>query len=185
MTTRDDFLFELSASLRGPRRRRQRLVDELAAHIDDALRAELTATQSHADAQRIVLDRVGPADAIANRWNADRRARRKTQRRRLAVVAPAIVAASALGVTQYAAGTPQPPKRDGSCKPISADAGSARVGRKPNGSKPESVEDHHGREAAGSSTAAAAGRGSALQARPTAYQARAGSEKGPSGSPRR
>lgn len=108
----DDFLAEVGASLRGPRRHRKRLVDELAAHIDDAVRAELAANVHIGDAERAVLDRIGNASAIADRWNADRRIVRTRRHRRLAGATFVLVVAGALGVTQYAAGKSQPLKRD-------------------------------------------------------------------------
>jgi hypothetical protein len=111
MTT-ENFLAELAVSLRGPRRRRRRLVDEMAAHIEDAIRAELATNASRVEAERIVLDRFGCADIIARRWNGDRRVARGRRRRRLAAIALAGVAAGALGVTQYAAGKPELPRRD-------------------------------------------------------------------------
>ena len=111
MTT-EDFLVELAVSLRGQRRRRKRLVDEMAAHIDDAIRAELATTATRVEAERIVLDRLGGADMIARRWNSDRRIARGRRCRRLAAIALAVVAAGALGVTQYAAGKPELPRRD-------------------------------------------------------------------------
>jgi HAAS domain-containing protein len=110
--TAEDFLAELAVSLRGPRRRRKRLVDEMAAHIDDAIRAELATNAPRVEAERIVLDRLGCADVIARRWNGDRRVARGRRRRRLAAIAFAGVAAAALGVTQYAAGKPELPRRD-------------------------------------------------------------------------
>jgi hypothetical protein len=103
----DDYVAELAASLRGPRRQRKRLLDEVAAHIDDAVHAELAFNPSFLEAKRAVLDRLGEPRAIADRWNADHRFRRERRRRRLALAAFAIVAAGALGVTQYAAGKPQ------------------------------------------------------------------------------
>jgi anti-sigma-K factor RskA len=115
--TADDFLDELSSALRGPRRRRQRLISELAAHIDDAIRAEVAANAPPEQAERDVLDRLGSAAAIARRWNDDRRGHRETWRRRAAVIALTAVAAGALGVTQYAAGKPQPPKPDAGLVP--------------------------------------------------------------------
>jgi hypothetical protein len=111
MTT-EDFLAELAVSLRGPRRHRKRLIDEIAAHIDDAIRAELAITVPRVEAERIVLHRLGCADRIARHWNSDRRIARGRRRRRLAAIALAVVVAGALGLTQYAAGKPQLPRRD-------------------------------------------------------------------------
>jgi hypothetical protein len=110
--TKDEFLAGVRASLRGPRRRRERLVEELAAHIDDAMGAELAANPSFVDSERIVLERLGNAGAIADRWNADRRKLRARRHRRLAAATFVLVAAGALGTTQYAAGKSQPPRRD-------------------------------------------------------------------------
>lgn len=110
MTT-EDFLADLAASLRGGRRHRRRLIAEVAAHIDDAVRAELAAGTSLSEAERIVLDRLGGAGVIARRWNTDRSATRGRRRRRLGTLAVAVVGAGALGITQYASGKPQPPSR--------------------------------------------------------------------------
>jgi len=90
--------------------------------------AELTATRIQADAERIVLDRLGTVEAIADRWNVHERARREKKRRRLAAAALAVVATGALGLTQYAAGTPQPRKthqrRDVRCERAAPRCGS-------------------------------------------------------------
>jgi hypothetical protein len=106
MTT-DEFLAQLAACLRGPRRHRQRLIEEIGAHIDDALHAELARNTNHEEAEQVVLDRFGDADTLARHWNKDRYILRVARRRRLAAVAFAAVAAGALGITQYAAGKPQ------------------------------------------------------------------------------
>lgn len=105
-----EFLDEVAASLRGPRRRRQRLIDELQTHIEDGVRAALEADVSVHYAERHILDQLGTADQIANRWNADQRALQGKLRRRVAALAFAAVVAAALGVTQYAAGTPRSPR---------------------------------------------------------------------------
>jgi hypothetical protein len=108
--TTTEFLDEVAGSLRGPRRRRQRLIEELQAHIEDGVRAALEPDVSVQHAERHVLDQLGTADQIAHRWNADQRALQGKLRRRLAAVAFAAVVAAALGVTQYAAGKPQSPR---------------------------------------------------------------------------
>lgn len=108
---KEDFLAELARLLRGTRRHRERLIAELAAHIEDAVSAEEIAHTPPYDAERRVLDRLGGAEAIARRWNADRRALRGRRHRRLAALAVSIAGAGALGITQYAAGKPQPPPR--------------------------------------------------------------------------
>ena len=109
MTT-PEFLGELAASLRGPRRLRQRLIDELQAHIEDGVHAALERDVSVQHAERQILDQLGTADQIANRWNAHQRALQGLRRRRAAALAFAAVVAGALGVTQYAAGKPRPPR---------------------------------------------------------------------------
>ena len=134
-TVGERFLAGVAVGLRGPRRHRRRLLEELAAHLDDAVRAELDAGAGRVDAEAIALERLGDADAIARSWNGHRRALRGARRRRLAAVAFACVAACALGVTQYAAGKPNPaPPR--SCV---ADAASGRAREAGEGGQPAKV----------------------------------------------
>ena len=106
----DRFLTDLAAALSGPPRRRRRLLDEIAAHLEDAILAGIASGATAADAELAALDRLGHPRVIADRWNDHRRRFRAAQSRRLAVVALGAGAAFALGVTQYAAGKPRPEK---------------------------------------------------------------------------
>ena len=94
-----------AAELRGPRRARRRLVDEVASHLHDSLEEELAAGTPPDLAARAVLDRFGDPHAPAAAWNRDRTARRGAERRNALVLALAAVAAAALAMTQHASGT--------------------------------------------------------------------------------
>jgi len=99
-----------AAELRGPRRARQRLVDEVEAHLHDAVEAELAAGTGRAVAEEAVLERFGDLHASAQLWNRDRAVRRGASRRNALILACAAVAAAALGVTQHASGKNPPPR---------------------------------------------------------------------------
>lgn len=106
----ESFLTELDSALCGPPRRRRRLLDEIAAHLEDAVAAGIEAGATAREAEAAALDRLGQPRSIADRWNDDRRRLRAARSRRLAAIALAAGAALALGVTQYAAGKPRPSK---------------------------------------------------------------------------
>lgn len=89
---REDWLHTLAGSLHGPRRRRERLLAELAEHLDEATAEELAAGVPPAEAEATALRRVGTAGAVAAEWNADTAARRSAAR--LRVVALTVVAAA-------------------------------------------------------------------------------------------
>lgn len=101
-----------AAELRGPARARRRLVDEVAAHLQDAVDAELAAGADRPAAERAVLERFGDLHASARLWNRDRAVRRGASRRNALLLACAAVAAAALGVAQHASGKnpPTPPR---------------------------------------------------------------------------
>ena len=99
-----------AAQLRGPRRARRRLVDEVEAHLHDAVDAELAAGASMPAAERAVLERFGNLHASAQLWNRDRAVRRGASRRNALLLACAAVAAAALGVAQHASGKNPPPR---------------------------------------------------------------------------
>ena len=108
-----------AAELRGPRRARRRLVDEVAAHLHDSLEEELAAGTPADLAARAVVDRFGDPRVPAAAWNRDRTARRGAERRNALVLAVAAVAAAALAMTQHASGT--------NARPASARAGAAQA----------------------------------------------------------
>jgi HAAS domain-containing protein len=109
-----------AAELRGPRRARRRLVDEVATHLHDSLAEELAAGTPPDAAARAVLDRFGDPHAPAAAWNRDRTARRGAERRNALVLAVAAVAAAALAMSQHASGTnTRPaPARAGTAQPL-------------------------------------------------------------------
>jgi hypothetical protein len=86
---------ELRASLAGPRSARARLVEELEAHLEDAVER---------DGEAEALARMGSIADIAGGWNELQRRKRRRTRRSLALVSVSLGCAVALGVTQYAAG---------------------------------------------------------------------------------
>ena len=100
-----------AAQLRGPRRARRRLVDEVEAHLHDAVQAELAAGADRPAAENAVLERFGDLHASAQLWNRDRAVRRGASRRNALLLACAAVAAAALGVAQHASGKNPPPRR--------------------------------------------------------------------------
>jgi hypothetical protein len=99
-----------AAELRGPQRARRRLVDEVEAHLHDAVEAELAAGADRATAERAVLERFGDLHASARLWNRDRAVRRGASRRNALLLACAAVTAAALGVAQHASGKNPPPR---------------------------------------------------------------------------
>ena len=78
-----EWMQELRVSLRGPRRTKQRLVNELDAHIEDAVAAELANGLTLEQAEAVALARVGSASELAYRWSADTSARQRTGRMRV------------------------------------------------------------------------------------------------------
>jgi HAAS len=119
-----------AAELRGPRRARRRLVDEVAAHLHDSLEEELAAGAPPHLATRAVLDRFGDPRVTAAAWNRDRTARRGAERRNALVLAVAAVAAAALAMTQHASGT--------NARPAPARAGTAQLPTPPSHQGPSS-----------------------------------------------
>jgi HAAS domain-containing protein len=96
---RDEWLTAVACSLRGPRRRRRRLLSELEGHLEDAAAEERAAGHDAVEADAIALERLGAPAAVAADWNADVHARRSAARLRvvvLAVVAGALLAPVAL-----------------------------------------------------------------------------------------
>jgi hypothetical protein len=109
---RQELLAQVGTSLRGSRRRRRRLLAELDEHLREAVHAEMARDVDEDVAARDVLQRFGTAAEISARWNADERKRRVARRRHYAALAFAAVAATGLGITQYASGktSPSPPR---------------------------------------------------------------------------
>jgi uncharacterized membrane protein YccC len=102
-----EWLQELGASLRGPRSARQRLVDELNAHIEDAVAAELADGLTLEQAEAAALARVGSASQLADRWSADTSDRRRTGRVRVLALGFVIAAVVApVGLAQRSGSTP-------------------------------------------------------------------------------
>ena len=83
----EDWLLAVAASLRGPRRRRRRLLAELEGHLEDAAAEEVAAGASAADADAAAVRRLGAPTAVVETWNADVAARRSVARLRIVVVA--------------------------------------------------------------------------------------------------
>jgi poly-gamma-glutamate capsule biosynthesis protein CapA/YwtB (metallophosphatase superfamily) len=82
----------------------ERLTVELRDHLDDAIAHQIAGGSDPADAVRVALERLGPADEVLAAWKARARARRAQDRRRAALVAFAAVTASALALVQHASG---------------------------------------------------------------------------------
>jgi hypothetical protein len=111
-TAYERLLDEMAATLRGPRRARQRLLDEIAEDLKDAVEAESTAGLPRDAAEALVAARFGNPTAIASHWNSDQALRRRSIQRNALVLVTAIAMAGGLGITQYASGknslTPTP-----------------------------------------------------------------------------
>jgi hypothetical protein len=108
MGARKELLEQVGASLRGSGRRRRRLLAELDEHLRDAVSAEQAQGVDEDTAEREVLGRFGNAAEISARWNAHEHKRRVARRRHYAALAFAAVAATGLGITQYASGKTSP-----------------------------------------------------------------------------
>jgi hypothetical protein len=113
-TAYERLLDDLATTLRGPRRARQRLLDEIAEDFKDAVESESAAGLSPDAAEALVAARFGNPTAIASHWNSEQALRRRSMRRNMLVLVTAIAMAGGLGITQYASGnnspTPTPPQ---------------------------------------------------------------------------
>lgn len=107
------------ASLRGPRRGRRRLLQELEGHLEDAAAEELAAGRDPVEAEAIALQRLGAPASVAADWNADVDARRSAARVRVVVVA--VVAGALLAPVALA-------QRSGTSHPQPAKAPSPKTG---------------------------------------------------------
>jgi hypothetical protein len=104
----DEYLADLELRLQGDRaqsgRERRRLVEELAAHLDDVLAAGLAVGLSREEASRAAVDRTGDLSPIVDAAHDRALSRRVGDRRRVAFVTAAAAAATVLGVVQHANG---------------------------------------------------------------------------------
>jgi hypothetical protein len=107
-TPHERLLDEMAATLRGPRRARQRLLDEVSEDLKDAVEAESAAGLSPDAAEALVAARFGSPTAIAGHWNSDQALRRRTIQRNTLLLVTAMAMAGALGITQYASGKNSP-----------------------------------------------------------------------------
>jgi hypothetical protein len=122
-TPYERLLDEMAATLRGPRRARQRLLDEIKEDLKDAVEAERAAGLAPDAAEALVAARFGSPTAIASRWNSDQTLRRRAIQRNAVVLMTALAMAGALGITQYASGKNSPaplPTRCTQPRPIAA-----------------------------------------------------------------
>lgn len=111
-TPYERLLDDMAATLRGPRRARQRLLDEIAEDFKDGVEAESAAGVAPGAAEALVAARFGSPTAIVNRWNSDQALRRRAMQRNTLVLMTTVAMAGALGITQYASGksSPTPPR---------------------------------------------------------------------------
>jgi hypothetical protein len=108
---REDWLVAVAASLRGPRRRRRRLLAELEGHLEDAAAEELAAGANAADAEAAAVRRLGSPAKVVESWNADVAARRSIARLRVVVVAVLVGALAApVALARSGNSSPRPPK---------------------------------------------------------------------------
>jgi hypothetical protein len=109
-------LDDLAETLRGPRRARQRLLDEIAEDLKDAGVAERAAGLSRDAAEALVAARFGNPTVIADQWNSDQARRRRSIQRNALVLVTAMTMAGGLGITQYASGTNSPTPSPAQCR---------------------------------------------------------------------
>ena len=114
-TPYERLLDEIAATLRGPRWARQRLLDEIAEDLKDAVAAESAAGLSLDAAEAFVAARFGNPTAIARQWNSGQARRRRSIQRNALVLVTAISMAGGLGITQYASGTNSPTPSPAQC----------------------------------------------------------------------
>jgi hypothetical protein len=103
-TGRDVYLASLAARLTGSRRARNRLLTEIAGHLDDAISCGVEAGARADEAERRAIDLLGPPAAIAGPWNERCSRIRERQRRRVGLLVATATAASVLAVAQHADG---------------------------------------------------------------------------------
>jgi hypothetical protein len=102
-----EWMGELHGSLRGPRRAKQRLVNELNAHIEDAVAAELANGHTLEQAEAAAFARVGSASELAYRWSADTSARQRAGRVKVLALGLVIAAVVApVGLAQRSGSEP-------------------------------------------------------------------------------
>jgi hypothetical protein len=104
----EEWLRALGGSLEGSRRGRQRLLAELAEHLEEATAEELAGGLAPGEAETAALRRVGSAGTIAEHWNADVAARRSAARVRVVVLAALVAALAAPVALAQRSGAAQP-----------------------------------------------------------------------------
>jgi hypothetical protein len=125
----DLYLQALAGRLVGSSRARKRLLAELRHHLDEAVAVERARGAEAAEAERLAVERLGPAALVAGSWEA--RCTRVTTRRRgrAALLAGVVALAAGLGVAQHADGRrdPGPPARSCVAQPQAQAAACARA----------------------------------------------------------
>ena len=104
MTPYERVLHEMAVTLRGPRRARQRLLDEIAEDLKDAIEAEKAGGVAPDVAEAVVAKRFGEPTSVAYLWNRDQTTQRRAMRRNALILMIAMAIAGGLGITQYAFG---------------------------------------------------------------------------------
>jgi hypothetical protein len=92
---RSEWIGELRASLRGPRLARRRLLEEIEAHLEDAIAAEVAAGAETQEAEANAVGRLGPPGPLVESWNTHALARRWAARARAVAAGVAIAAVAA------------------------------------------------------------------------------------------
>jgi hypothetical protein len=104
----DLYLRDVANRLAGSRRTRRRLLAEIAAHLDDAVEANLGAGMPAAEAESHAVEQFGLASAFAEAWDVRCAHLRWRQRRHIALLVGTVTIASVLGVVQHADGRRAP-----------------------------------------------------------------------------
>jgi hypothetical protein len=101
----DEFLDDLAARLSGSQRARERLLDEVAGHLTDAIDAATETGVPGPEAETAVVEQFGDPEALASSWNESQARRRRAGRRRAALIVVTLAAfTGVLAVTQHAQG---------------------------------------------------------------------------------
>jgi hypothetical protein len=105
MTRSDEFLDDLAARLSGSQRARERLLDEVAGHLTDAIDAATETGVDESEVETAVVEQFGDPEVLATSWNESQARRRRAGQRRAALIVVTIAAfTGVLAVTQHAQG---------------------------------------------------------------------------------
>ena len=76
MSRSDEFVDDLAARLSGSQRARERLLDEVAGHLTDAVDAATETGVDESEAETAAVEQFGDPEALATSWNESQARRR-------------------------------------------------------------------------------------------------------------